>query len=785
MKGGVFVKAGTYENNIISMIQNGNVQQMQTVSVGGFLFTVTVPPAIETNLVKVYPGANPPTNPLIRISNLIIKLVLINDDPALQVRTTINFGINPPFEKDIVSEQEFRRECQIQKSIYIGSLDARCDPICLYPIYTDIILLGNPAIGQINPDVVPMDVEENDAAPMDVEEQNQIYTEMSNKSQLFEYLMNHYKTGIIVMENLADSHQISSYFPGWSEHNTYENYNYNNPNDIKLWAMINYLYTLYRLKKLGWIHGDTHLQNALCIDNYNYIGQKKVFLIDFGYTTADPNPPGNNIARYANDNGNNYFSYRAFYNFYTQILNGNRSMISFDGVITNITNMNIFKDLCKKYVLYSFISFLQNIIQYNIRLELNNLYQINVGLFNPAIIEPNWWVFNQIISPLRERKWIFDQAGFDEQNVAGAIAVPSISLNPACNCCLIGDKYINYMRNFPFYTNHECDTISLNIQNYIDITMDGLQLTNSAPLAGNPPSYRLWVIGTGADNILHFYTIKVQTCLEIATKHLSLIRYCGIQTLYAAGEMEYIHNANNTFTINFNLSSGTYMYAYYMQRVGNNAIAFNEKMFQLGIISRLYINNTVIPYGNYVVNHINIPGHTYIQSNNFCNNPLSLQYIVLINQLYINFSGMPLLTQYNTEQQCRAQLGGNDKESIIDDNLKNEILMAKYELNSCRNNDNKEDYLDIPDDIIKIIKGTTGAYENINSVYKYTLMLKSLLSQTNANISSSSKNALSVTKEKTRSNGGMKKQKRKSRKQKRKPRKQQRKSKKQLRKTKK
>jgi hypothetical protein len=755
MKGGIFLEsATTYKENIYQMVLNGNVQLMPVASTGGFLFTVDVDESFNTNLIQVFPTfntqTNNPNNPLIPVKSIIIKLVLLDDRATINALVNFNFE-GSVYNKEIVTSQTFLKECSIQKTIYTASLDATCDPICLYPIYCNIARIG----GFTNQTNV----------------MNVIYNAMANKSRLFNYIINRVNTGIMVMQNFNNSQPVSSYFPGWSPSNTYENYNYfSTYDDDKFKVMMNYLYALCRLKQIGYIHEDVHLGNALCVNNTGYMYDKKVFLIDFGRTTPDYNPGSNNII----DISINHWSYLCFKEFYKTILGGKTCNVGqicdFNGKLCNsdnkcwlparidnnsrIKSIADFLQVCREFKNMYILNFIKSVqIVQNLRTNLTILFQYNNSHFNLRNSDASWWVFKPAGSVLNSHK-MFTRAGIDSQNVNGALDA-RINYNPECNCCY----NINYTTAGQIgYSLGTVQAIISNYPAYIEITCDTDLLTSEAP--NGKKIYRLWIIGSGIDNVVHLYTIKIKLCSEIATKHCHLVQYAKIQNLYAAGEMIYTHNLDNSHAIEFNLLSGTYMFSPYINKYNNDMAKFELLMTTLSDISTLFIRN-MLYIGNIITVVYNDDKRTYISRANFCQEIADYTIMVTINNILLSLGKGNLYNQFDSLEHCLSPAAGgklNNSKSrdknlkssdknlkpiekklkIIEENkkydfgdLKNELMIATYELNSFNNND---DYFNVTEEFIAYCNESEEIKNNMNSIYNYTLLLKSNLSDLNTNL---------------------------------------------------
>jgi hypothetical protein len=151
----------------------------------------------------------------------------------------------------------------------------------------------------------------------------------------------------------------------------------------------NYLFELCRLWRLGYIHGDTHLSNAMFIPHTNYIDGYRVYLIDFGLTTPvndDINLTNvdimqKNIYSILNIKGINYVAYQPLQTYVDYITGGNA--LNFLHWFTNMTNKR----------LKSKINFLQNRSSAYTTI-LNTLRPGQYNDFDNAQIPPNIPIIN-------------------------------------------------------------------------------------------------------------------------------------------------------------------------------------------------------------------------------------------------------------------------------------------------------------------------------------------------------------------------------------------------------
>ena len=249
-KGGALsVKKNLNLDDIFHWVRN--VDYIHTSSIGGYLFDIEIEKNNE--FYSIFPGNNS-DNMIRQTQRLLLKVVLIGNE-------RINANIKKNRMKEIVTEEEFLHEVDIQKFIYEQSYDESYEPICA-KILAHGFLDKNP--------------NENDSAPY-------FFYDHVILNQFVKRLFrnrNTTKLGFFFMEYLGDNARpVGELFPNIKPRTPLtEGTRTEQQNAI----LKNYTYQLIKLAKLGIVHNDTHLNNALYYQDYDYIDNYKVILIDFG-----------------------------------------------------------------------------------------------------------------------------------------------------------------------------------------------------------------------------------------------------------------------------------------------------------------------------------------------------------------------------------------------------------------------------------------------------------------------------------------------------------------------
>ena len=512
MTGGTIISQIPTEDIIL----NSTHSLLSANSVGGYLYVLTVN---TTNpFYGIYPGYK---NIVSDVNSVIMKIVYIKHDSEDPILTSFD---NNHQNKEVVYASTFVNESKIHTDVFKKS-NLLLEPICPRPLHFEII-------------------EQNTLQPHQQHILKQ-YTEI----KAFLKVNPDYKIGIVIMENLDGCKTIGSQFPGYGIDLT----KYTLDSDFTQQQQIlcvSIIYQLIQLRDLGYIHGDTHLNNAMYMDEklYNYSNQNgpRVFIIDFGRTTkCNPNTTLQQILT----QGDKYdwttrqeipklpkplwWSYKplltfasspAYSNLYQNILNGRKTNI--DTFLRNIFN-NTHQQIFKVPNLTTVIN-----IEKDIALKIDGI-------------------------PFRTCTGV----------------IPIIHHNPIFRCL----------------TTYDPNDLSTHIVNPILPTYDqtvvdqiwacpSLKLTYGfdSDFIKAPPGKYLWVVGM-VNAVVHFAFVSIACPYETGTKHCTLIQKMNIDSLYAAGELVK-HDNNNQ--IDMNMVSNTYMYAPHQRNDGSLTDAHLQILYE-------------------------------------------------------------------------------------------------------------------------------------------------------------------------------------------------------------
>ena len=452
-------------------IKGSTIKALNVNSVGGYMYIATNSSVPYT---KFYPASSCPFRSM---DTILIKVCQIEN-------STNDLHYN---NKEIVKEDIFINEVHKNVDIFDKSKNL-CEPIC-----SQILDAG---IAELNHDVI------------------QQIISATNGLHFNNFKLTYPKAqfGIIIMEYLNDFKQISDYFPGYGDNNQYNDFN-KFTDDQKMLCKA-YFYELYRLYDIGYIHGDTHLSNAMCrvTSNYRVNSNFRVYIIDFGRTK--PKTQTTNVSEiftniYDNKRNNVYWSYRPM-----------------------ITYSNTIKDNIDYYAN-----------------EMNNERYPFVQQFIKRLYNEKWFKLNQFTALNKPRDIIFKITNIPIQNVDGISKI--YYQNSTFNCLKIKDKEDKKWFVYPRYPIYCQDVIDI-----ISRDKDLFKTTIDEQISNIDKGIYLWVIGY-IGTTLRFATVKVINPFETGTKHIMLVQKLNFTSLYAAGELK----KDDSSVIQMNLSSGTYMYS--------------------------------------------------------------------------------------------------------------------------------------------------------------------------------------------------------------------------------
>lgn len=297
-KGGLLLKKTlsnhlklTKEVAINYFMENSIIKMLSYDSYGGLLFKCILNDGVESpycslNSYNVRNYINFDNTIYLDVRTLILKVVIICDNVEYKVNFNIvsNFNLHQysslmdhkKNEIHIDSEcslflfdtEKFRNENKIQREIYSETFDEYLEPIC-----PKLVFVKNDKFSNcLNFLEVLLKKTRDEKSNLYLNLLLNFSLKSINYPRLFSNGVDNYKFGFIFMESIENE---------TTGINTSVLENYLNR---YTGLMYNYWFELYRLSKLGYIHGDSHMSNCLYNPRYNsYIeGTGRALLIDFG-----------------------------------------------------------------------------------------------------------------------------------------------------------------------------------------------------------------------------------------------------------------------------------------------------------------------------------------------------------------------------------------------------------------------------------------------------------------------------------------------------------------------
>lgn len=674
MKGGLTTLGNLKIFDLLdSVAATATVTKIGAKSVGGWLYRIQLSAPI-VGVTSVYPGRRPVLNPM---STILIKLVQIGDTKTYDDQWS---------NKEITTNTVIAEEIKLQTIAYQQSMSVFCEPIC--PNIISFIRILRGGIGMATLNKFPI---------------------LREKIvSIFENPYYNIKSiGFIAMEMLDGCQPISSAFPLWG--NRAGQLAVINPlSTVQENILQNYLYQLIRLKKLGINHGDTHLENALYIENYTYINNFRVYLIDFGRATI----VDTNLTNQHGICNRGYWSYRQMHEYAQSKFNGNYDIF--------------FRQMRRDYVEPAEISFLHHI--YNTNNGANNiLTSLHIAARNDGV---------NLISAFPNLKdsftnnLIFRQRNIPliETNLA-ALEPNLIPATMTTNCC----QLIGIDGNSTYVTINRTYNNDIGYREYItELTYRVIQTSGKTIWYtdtelhnfGGGSGIFLWIIGMTPDKTTHVFMTEVISCFEIGTTHIHLAKHFNIINTYASGQFMKVGN-----TIEVNFYSRTFMLGPHTRipalLTSDNIIDLHECV-GLFLRVQLNINIHVNQQFNIIMQDINTRLYqhkTFINETNCCenneNNTLKLNHFIKVNEILLEQGREPLYIINTTKDECMSSSGGSisvlkNIDTEIDKDFNN--IVNNNKINVAINNDNKiikETDVVIKDDI------ELGKYKlnTINNLY--------------------------------------------------------------------
>jgi hypothetical protein len=580
---------------------------------------------------------------------IILKVIQIKDN-----NSRLNSLENKFSSKEISHITTVEREIKTQQSIWSSSLDFNYEPICPQIIHYKFCKKNQPFLLKF------LNAIKNSFHKTTLVSilNNYMGYIISRTGIARENLENEVITfGFIFMEFMTGSKPVTKIFGNRFMEKILNPPHFITKNELlenEKNVLNNYLYTTIRLYKLGYAHGDLHLDNAMYYSNYDYFNNYRVFLIDFGRTykiSDNPQYRTNHVSsdllidtnQLSDAAGNLWWSYKQMYNY---ILEKQTKYGSLEDYYNHIKvyikdsslkrfmnkimfNLNLKDTVRDAYLLFNQVFAYENIVNNNYfenKLNLINIDNINL---NETLINVN-----------------FSEKCFSIRPPDGTILYPT-SIYSQYNLKLIEDNRKNNL--LKYFTPKQL------IGKIQDIVAVG------------QPRIFLWMIGNGNFG-MGLYMIETKNCFELTSKHMILAYYTGITSFYGAGELT-IYNKE----VLVNLASGTYTLASIRSGKINQeqyeylksaSVRFIKKTFNAGLsqssdLYRVRFLDSIQTLINQ--ESCNNPNYSAYQFNN----------LLQMNNLYKqNYPGSALITVTPDKNLCMAQRNGggavtNDKSDLI------------------------------------------------------------------------------------------------------------------------
>ena len=591
MKGGVLTLGNKSIIEILDKCSSNNVIPKRLGnddSSGGYIYTLDIPP--QAGVYNIYPGL---TNPITETKTIIIKFIQMHN---MQYNDKLSFMHRG---KEITSKHLFKQEITTHNNIFNASMDMYCEPIC--PNIIDYCHFKNTNNSFFYKQaLIKFPVFDN--LIRNIIFSNKVDSHYRNDNNANRVA----KIGIIFMEMLSGCKPIEDCVPyenSTGSRNRFSNLTKNQKNCCK-----NYLYQLVRLKKLGYVHGDTHLNNALFIENYDYLDNFRVFLIDFGRTVRSSIGVTNLRNIVTIDNANQiYFSYQMMFDVANAYINeyGNGD---------NFFNNN------RQIIMQSENRFVNKLFSLNLLTGINRLASLTSNIIDPF----------QKLKTAYIPRILFSNHYFKNSRINTNFNINvNILPNQETKCCYycIPDecKFITINNE---YSNGYRNNVALKAQSIIQKEIKGCFYENKLP---SWDGIFLWIIGQGADGTFNLYMSQVVSCFEIGTKHFHIVQHYNLAKYFGAGELEKKGNK-----IRYNLCSGTYIITPVISRsISQNDVNYvNSKTKQfMEIILNNNTTNTTYEINRILPDNTDVRTQQTLLTENGCCNKLIIDTIPIAVEL--------------------------------------------------------------------------------------------------------------------------------------------------------
>jgi len=444
-------------------------------------------------------------------------------------------------DKEVVTEAEFNDEVQMQVDIFKESIDVFFEPICPNVIMSSIrnqteiaefmsIDYGPGKTIQQIVDEATQFIEEKrekrEADQMFLEDPfNEINAEEDSENT--EATLSDMRFGIIIMEIVEDFKVASSYFPtlgvdghdyvyflGKRKSNTAEQISVRNR------ILVNYAFQLVKLMILyGYRHGDPHLANALVFENYDYIENYRVVLIDFG--RCQKVTPDYSLNTLITPDGHWLYSIiRGFFQYHK--------------IYGESNCRNFYNDCQNKYIVPSRLRYIER------------LYESKT--FSYLMMMENYMFYSLHEGKLHKT----DFYEKDEYSLITMLVKPHESL--------LG-------KNYKVGLSSECPNTRILREDYVltksieyarQLVSDPIYSDTLRDLTPSPDTkiytYIIGVQDGPPPRFCKIFVARVFNCIEYGTKHLALMNHFDIAKYYGVGELR-VKDTN----ITLNIASGTFM----------------------------------------------------------------------------------------------------------------------------------------------------------------------------------------------------------------------------------
>jgi hypothetical protein len=536
--------------------------RMSEESRGGYIFTIDL---LDTTILKSLTSRD-----FYNISNIILKIVVISgssEDIYGEFRYKEEDSL-----REITTLDKFMNECNTQIFLHNMSYDNFLESICP-------TIIGHYCI-------------DKNSKIMKCNTNNEIVN-------IIKYILEkNLQVGFIFMEKLNCMNVVSNLLSNYNQKQQMDSQIETDINDIISHnlhiknVLDNYLYELIRLWRIGYTHGDTHLENALYNSPYPYIEGERVYLIDFGRTIK--NKDYNRKKRYIRTDWELMKTKMTNMtkNTYTNEIHWSYKFLHYYN--NKINTIEWYKNICEKRF-KSKMDFLHNLTttttmnvkmpKYQSIINANNRFQYN--LFDRDEIPPN-----VLISP--------------EENFSSAYLTFSENEN---GLALIERPFVYENEKYSFSKIHNIDLFVYEIiqklkidRDYYNFELefdDNFQMKNVEFLKNRMENMQngtyTWMI-YHKNNRLQISFFRTKCSLEIGTKHYCIMMKQQITYFYSAGEM--LKKEGNQFVFNF-LSSTFFMSCF------TNEGNFNETYFidvfktSCEILNMIGLNVSFIDVVNY------------------------------------------------------------------------------------------------------------------------------------------------------------------------------------------